>query len=183
MKASIEEGAASDKAKIAKRLREARESQNLTQAALAARAGLSRSAVVNYENEKAVPGGMELMKLARALDSTPNFFLSGSDQFRDSEKVEHFLAAGSLEEQIAKLGIFLQVLEPPTRNAVSALVMEMVRERIGEEAFRKLVQAADVLVPRVSEGAEEFEPALERIAADVDAQLRAEAGEEGGDAT
>lgn len=176
MKELLDEGAASDKVKIAKRLRESRDRRKLTQAALAERAGLSRSAVVNYENEKAVPGGMELIKLARALNTTPNYLLSGSEEFRDSEKVEHFLAAGSPEEQIGKLGVFLQVLEPQTRKAISALIMEMVRERVSDEEFDKLLHAVDMLLPRLREGFAEFEPELERVVEDVNADIDSAGG-------
>ena len=180
MKELMEQGATSDKTKIAKRLRETRDRRKLTQAALAERAGLSRSAVVNYENEKAVPGGIELIKLARALSTTPNYLLSGAEEFRDSEKVEHFLAEGSPEEQIAKVGVFLQVLEPPTRNAISALIVEMVRERLSDEEFAKLVQVVDALVPRMRESLGEIEPTLDRVADDVTALVEVEPEGEGG---
>ena len=70
MPKAIEHGDAV-KSAIAERLREARHSRELSQTSLAKEAGLSRSAIVHYENANAVPGGLELLKLAKALGVSP----------------------------------------------------------------------------------------------------------------
>ena len=72
---------------IAERLKKAREGLMLTQQQVADRARVSRSALVHYEKGNVIPGGPELIGLAKALKLTPNYILSGSEFFFDSMRM------------------------------------------------------------------------------------------------
>src|SRR5216684_2103246 len=92
---------------IAERLKAGRKRLGLTQAGLAAKAQLGRSAVVHYEQGHAVPGAIELMKLARALELSPNVILSGSEQFFPSRSPEHALVADDMNVLATKMALCL----------------------------------------------------------------------------
>jgi len=89
-----------DKSQIAERLKSAREGLALTQQQVADKARVSRSAVVHYEKGNVIPGGPELIGLAKALKVTPNYILSGSEGFFDSTAPEHALAAREVDEYV-----------------------------------------------------------------------------------
>ena len=131
---------------IARRLKRARLDLNLTQATLAQKARLSRSAIVHYEKGNAIPGGPELIKLARALQRTPNYLLSGSDTFFDSRNPEHALASsGQYAVTIQRAVVCLMALDREVRERVSALLMTLVQEKKGKEGFAQFLRAMETV--------------------------------------
>ena len=135
----------SHKAKIAERLRKARDELGLTQTQLAKTAGISRSAIVHYETAGTVPGGIELIKLSKALNVTPNYLLSGSETFLDSKKPEHILATDSQELLVARMSICFLVLDKPVREKMSELLISMVQQKLSSDEFEVLMTFMDEL--------------------------------------
>lgn len=129
----------SHKAKIAKRLQKARYELGLTQTQLAKTAGISRSAVVHYETAGTVPGGLELIKLSNTLKVTPNYLLSGSETFLESNKPEHVLATANQELMIARMSVCLLALDKPVREKMSELLISMVQQKLSSEEFKVLM--------------------------------------------
>lgn len=135
----------SHKAKIAERLRKARDELGLTQTELAKKAGISRSAIVHYETAGTVPGGIELIKLSNALKVTPNYLLSGSETFLESDKPEHILATDNQELMIARISLCFLALDKPVREKMSELLISLVQQKLSNDEFEVLMTFMDEL--------------------------------------
>jgi transcriptional regulator with XRE-family HTH domain len=135
------------KPKIGERLRKARDGRNLTQAALAKAAGVGRSTIVHYETGKILPGGMELIKLAKALNVSPNYILSGTERFFDSDEPEHVLASGDVAIMASRVVLCLMALDQEVRESFSALLMNMIRQKLGAVRFEEFAKVLDSLEP------------------------------------
>jgi transcriptional regulator with XRE-family HTH domain len=133
-----------DVSAISERLRKARVDAKLTQAALAKRAGLGRSAVIHYEQGNAVPGGLELIKLAKALCRSPNFLLGGDESFFESPEPELSLARTD-EALHQRITICLMVLDREVRERVSALLIALVRAKKTREEFAQFLEAMNTV--------------------------------------
>ena len=129
---------------IRERLRKARLDLKLSQTELAKNAGLSRSAVIHYEQGNAAPGALELIKLANALQRSPNFLLGGDDSFFDSPRTEHLLARTD-EALLQRVTICLMALDRPVRERVSALLMTMVQANKTEEEFTRFLEVMNTV--------------------------------------
>jgi transcriptional regulator with XRE-family HTH domain len=153
------------KAKIGERLKDARDGLKLTQAALAKLAGVGRSTIVHYETGKILPGGMELIKLAKALNVSPNYILSGSERFFDSEEPEHVLASGDVAVMASRVVICLMALDQDVRESFSALLMSLIKQKLGAvryEAFSKSMNALEPYMRQmVPDMGDEFDPFLD----------------------
>lgn len=67
---------------VGQRVRDRRKAAGLTQSALAERAGISQSTVVRTERDETIPDGATLMTLARVLDTSVPWLLTGEDAAR-----------------------------------------------------------------------------------------------------
>jgi transcriptional regulator with XRE-family HTH domain len=146
-----------DVKRVGERLRDARNAMELTQIALAEKSGVSRSAIVHYEQGNAPPGGNELIKLAATLRITPNFILSGSDDFFRSESVDQVLANAPPEEIVPRLAMCFAVLDREMQEALSALLMTMAKAKLGKRGFKefsKAITSIAQLAPKMEKGVE-----------------------------
>lgn len=144
-KTKIKDSVDPAKSAIASRLREARNARELSQTALAKKAGLSRSAIVHYENANAIPGGLELLKLAQALAVSPNRILTGSSDFEESDAVEQVLTEDDETVRIVRTVLLMQSLDCQTRERLSELIVDIVRQRKTDSEFRALLEMLDLL--------------------------------------
>jgi len=69
-----------DKISIGKRIKKLREQQDKTQEELAEKAGITRSALANYESGVREPKGIILVRIAEALKTTTDYLLTGKDE-------------------------------------------------------------------------------------------------------
>jgi transcriptional regulator with XRE-family HTH domain len=150
----------SEAERISERIKQARTAQELTQSGLADKAGLSRSAVVHYEQGNAVPGGLELVKLAQALGLTPNFLLSGSDSFFNSQTVEHALADDSMEIVLPRMAMCLMALDREVRESFSALLMNLVKAKFTKRQYQDFIASMGM----VNQFIPEMIPGIEKMA-------------------
>jgi transcriptional regulator with XRE-family HTH domain len=158
----------SHKAKIAERLRKARDELGLTQTELAKTAGISRSAVVHYETAGTVPGGLELIKLSKTLNVTPNYLLSGSEAFLDSGKPEHVLATDDQQLLVARMSICFLALDKPVREKMSELVISMVQQKLSTDEFELLMTVMDELGSAMKGNAAEMEKVVDAMFPETD---------------
>ena len=102
-----------EKSLIARRIEQRLEALGLSASAASSKAGLSRYAISNIQkNPNSVPRGQTLLQLARALETTPEYLLTGERDHIPSEEVaagigarserEHF-GASSLEKYLGKV--------------------------------------------------------------------------------
>jgi len=153
----------SEEEKIAGRLKKARLALHLTQAELGKKAGISRSAVVHYEKGNAVPGGIELIKLAKSLQHSPNYLLSGAETFFDSKKLEHALASENPEVTITRATLCLMALDREIREPVSALLMALVKLEKKPPEFAEFVKAIENVAGTVAQ----HQPQIDMVADEV----------------
>ena len=135
----------SPKKEIAERIQKARKELSLTQADLAKQAGIGRSSLVHYENAGAVPGGLELIKLSKALNVTPNYLLSGSEDFLTSDKPEHLLATDDQNILVARMAICILALDKPVREKMSELLLSLAQQNLSKDEFKVLITMMDEL--------------------------------------
>jgi len=67
------------KVSFSERFSELLEQSGLTQAEVAAKTGLSRTAFIHYKSGRSLPGGMELYKLAKFFGCTMEWLITGED--------------------------------------------------------------------------------------------------------
>ena len=137
----------SPKKDIAERIQKARKELSLTQADLAKKAGIGRSSLVHYENAGAIPGGLELIKLSKALKVTPNYLLSGSEDFLESDKPEHMLATDDQNVLIARMALCFLILDKPVREKMSELLISLIQQKLKAEEFEVLMSYLEELGP------------------------------------
>lgn len=70
---------------IGKRIKKRRKQRKLTQEQVAERVSISNQHMSNIERAKSIPSTETLMKLAAALDTTPDEFLVGSSRYPGEE--------------------------------------------------------------------------------------------------
>jgi len=135
---------------IGKRLKREREARELSQAALAKRADISRSAIAHYETGKVIPGGPELIKLADALEITPNFILSGSDEYFPSKEPEHALDVDDMT-LILQMTLCFNQLDREIRKKFSALLVTLVKEGMTDSEYQEFTETLNAFDPMVRE--------------------------------
>ncbi|MGC2457968.1 MAG: helix-turn-helix domain-containing protein [Gallionellaceae bacterium] len=145
---------------IGERIKKARAALELTQVGLAKKASLSRSAVVHYEQGNAVPGGVELVKLADALHLSPNYLLSGSDNYFESESIDHALANDNPDIVISRAAICLSRLDREVQESVSALLMILVKAKLSKRDYQELIKAIGFVGQTLSQ----MKPGLVKLA-------------------
>ncbi|MGE3480453.1 MAG: helix-turn-helix domain-containing protein [Gammaproteobacteria bacterium] len=131
-----------DKSRIAERLKQTRESLSLTQQQLAKKVGISRSAIVHYEQGNVIPGGPELIGLAKALRITPNYILSGKAGFFDSTEPQHVLAVTDADPRVrmAHTAICLGALDREVSESISALIMTLVKAKLSKTEYAEFTK-------------------------------------------
>ena len=155
---------ARQKKQIAERLRSARERLEITQAALAKKSGVGRSAIVHYENAQAIPGGMELIKLCKVLDITPNYILSGSEQFRKSQEPESALDTDDFLTLMMRVMFCLLSLDTEVRESASTFLMSLVKQKLSKKEYADFNAMVDDIVPAMKDSG--FDP--EKLYAQMD---------------
>ena len=141
-------GVLSEKDKFAERLKKARLASGLTQQAVAAKAKISRSAIVSYELGRVVPGTLELARLAKALSVSPNVLLCGSEDFFGAERPRNFLNVEDPRLRAALIGICLDVLDREAADHLSALIVALVQARFPEkEQYDAFVNSLEEAMP------------------------------------
>ena len=135
---------------IGKRLKRERDARELSQAALAKKADISRSAIAHYETGKVIPGGPELIKLADALEITPNFILSGSDEYFPSKEPEHALDVDDMT-LILQMTLCFNQLDREIRKKFSALLVTLVKEGMTDSEYQEFTETLNAFDPMVRE--------------------------------
>ena len=128
-----------EKAKISERLKLARDEKHLTQAALAELSGVSRSSIVHYENGSVIPGGPEIIKLAYALEISPNKMLSGTKNFFPADEPEQSYIFDDLLVTTNRATMCLKELGLGIAEPISTLLMTMVKEKLSDDDYQEFV--------------------------------------------
>ena len=100
---------------VIKRLRQLRESKNLTQLRLAMELNVSQETISGYEIGKAVPPAEMLVKLADALDTSVDYLLGRTD-------IKSALRASELSEEEADMLTILRKQPQDKRDFIFELI-------------------------------------------------------------
>lgn len=140
---------------VAERLRVAREQRGLTQAAVAGRSkaldpagkGISRTAIVAYEQGTTSPGLREMRLLCDVLRVTPNWLVYGSDaaaSVRSMASME-LLGPGFGRDALMvsiRTSLALLTLKAHEREALEGLALSLAGRQLGDLRLSSLLFAA-----------------------------------------
>jgi transcriptional regulator with XRE-family HTH domain len=166
---------------MASALIKARNERGLTQAQLADRSGVSRSAIKGYETGRTMPGARELKALCVTLKVSPTALLYGSDEaFQehlstatpwDSAAFKH----GRLKWQLSGM---VQLLPDDEVAALLHLARAIVVARHGADMANQKMEAGAALMNEAhGPDGPKFRAAMEGLAAAIDAEDEARAAE------
>jgi transcriptional regulator with XRE-family HTH domain len=131
---------------------------------MAGKAGLSRSTYIHYEQGNAVPGGLELIKLARALGKSPNYLLSGSEVFFGLRTPDAMPPAETAEAAVYRFAMMLPLIDRDTVEALSSVALAIIRAKLTKRQFaliQKVWTKTDAAMPAL---ASQFTGPLEAFA-------------------
>ncbi|MCX7279319.1 MAG: helix-turn-helix transcriptional regulator [Burkholderiales bacterium] len=148
---SKSEGATS----FADRIKQARDERGFTQGAVANRTkmfdpdkrGISRTALIGYEQGTSNPGLREIRLLCEVLAVTPNWLIFGTDS---AVGVSH-TASELLKRQSSQLAVVLRtalaltVLKGHEREALQSLVLSLVGRQLGDLRLSGLLSLSDLM--------------------------------------
>lgn len=126
---------------MGQRLRSAREARELTQGAVSTRTrmadplekGVSRTALVGYENGSSRPGLREIRLLCEVLQVTPNWVIYGSDTpFETSLPSLALVRTASPLRDAVRLGFAIAALKGHERDSLSSLVLSLAGRQLGD---------------------------------------------------
>ena len=127
----------------------ARTQHGLTQSQLAAKSGVSLSAIKGYESGRNLPGARELRELCQALETSPNKLLFGTEvPFKERSFADVLLDSENEDEHVvrARATVLLGLLAYDERKSLLTLVKALALARHGESKVREAMTAADLLV-------------------------------------
>lgn len=107
----------------------------LTKLADSAGAGISRTSIRGYELGNFKPGARELRILSKALQVSPGWLLLGEESDRSDLPKNNIPAYG----EVVQLMMAFSTLDEPERTAIKTIVFNMLKYKLGEVEFRKLM--------------------------------------------
>ncbi|MFZ7318331.1 helix-turn-helix domain-containing protein [Comamonas jiangduensis] len=126
---------------VAQRLRSAREDRGLTQSAVSTRTrlvdpngkGVSRTALIGYENGSSRPGFRETRLLCTVLQISPNWLFFGTDTVFQATlpSLEALRTADSLANAL-RAGIVISALKPHERDSLLSLALSLAGRQLGD---------------------------------------------------
>ena len=153
--------------KIAERIKQARMQLERTQEAMAQQAGLSRSAYIHYEQANAVPGGLELIKLAGALRKSPNYLLAGSENFFGAKVPGALPPPITVEAAVYRIAMTLPLCDREVVEAFFSMAMAIVRAKLTKRQFAKMQKIWDKVDAEVPNLAAELSGPVEAFAEQI----------------
>jgi transcriptional regulator with XRE-family HTH domain len=153
--------------RIAERIKQARLKLAITQDAMARKAGLSRSAYIHYEQGNAIPGGLELLKLSRALGKSPNYLLSGSDLFFTDSKKHEASAVINPHTAVLRLAMTLPMLDAELVQALANTTMALVCAKLTKPQLKIMEKVWKDMEARAPELIQQMESPLTAFAEEL----------------
>ena len=150
------------KEKIGERLKTAREIAKMTQVKLAETANIARTSIVHYEQGNVVPGSLELIRLAKALNISPNYILSGSDEFFSSNSLEEIIATSDESTRIAIISICMKTLDREISEDISRLIISLVKTKLNKTDFQELQKYIQLIAGTMSQMGPDIEGLADR---------------------
>lgn len=140
---------------VASALVSARNTLGMTQADLAEKSGISRSAIKGYETGRNMPGSRELRALCKTLRVSPSMLLFGSETPFDSSAINADSDSGmrlllgdpeDMKRARIRLGMLADLLTAEEVAALLHLMTSLATARHGPELVAKQIVGADLMV-------------------------------------
>lgn len=141
-------------------MRAARESRELTQGALSTRTrmadpvgkGISRTALIGYENASSRPGLREIRLLCEVLQVTPNWLIFGSDTpFQASLPSLEWVRTGRSLRDSIRIGVAIGSLKGHERDALFSLALSLAGRQLGDVRLSGLLAYIGLMGDEIGE--------------------------------
>jgi len=152
-------------AALGRRIKSAREARDLTQQAISTQSkfadpegkGISRTALVGYENGNSKPGARELRILCETLRVTPNHLLFGNEQPFETVAMEGMSASrGRSLQQAVQLAFVLAALKDHERDALMSIALSFAGRQLGDVRLSGLRGVALLMSPAIEKAMQEM---------------------------
>ena len=171
-KRSIETSRPEPDSQVGIRLREAREERGFTQGAAAVRTklvdpkekGISRTALIGYEQGTSSPGMREIRLLCDVLQVTPNWLVYGTESAAPAVQTSlEFFAMTRKRELTSAVNaaLVLAALKGHERDAVLSLSLSLAGRQLGDVRLSGLLGLGQMLSNRIEKEFQGFMPDLE----------------------
>lgn len=173
------------------RIRQARDERGFTQGAVATRTklidvdgrGVSRTALIGYEQGTSNPGLREIRLICEVLCVTPNWLIFGTDS---AFSVEHtgaeLLQRTSQFESVMRTALALSALKGHERDAIQSVVLSLAGRQLGDLRLSGLLSLTHMMKDEFIKQVKQFSPSfdeslsLEELAESMSYQFRTNAG-------
>lgn len=132
--------------KVGQRLKKLRAGKGWSRDKMAEKSGIGAGAIEAIERGRRFPGGDQVLIMGQALGVSPNYILTGSD--------EYVPGADLSPTDLTKLYVALQQLDPSRRNMIVQMVVDLARAEVPDDQlviFNNLMEAATLLPESVAD--------------------------------
>jgi transcriptional regulator with XRE-family HTH domain len=173
---------------VGHRLKTAREERGFTQGAVANRTkmidpdkkGISRTAIVGYEQDTSKPGLREIRLLCEVLRISPNWLIYGSESAAVASLPSMELLSNSPSNQLVDVmstALAMTALKGHERDAVQSLVLSLAGRQLGDMGLSSLMTTSWLLKSAFISALKEYVPEInESMTLEEIAKLIAENG-------
>lgn len=157
---------------VGQRLKVAREERDFTQGAVANRAkmidpekkGISRTAIIGYEQGTSKPGLREIKLLCEVLRISPNWLIYGTESAAMAALPSMELLGKAPEDQIGSVmrtALALTALKGHERDALQSLVLSLAGRQLGDMGLSSLLTTTYLLRSAFVTALKAFSPEVE----------------------
>ncbi len=157
---------------VGERLKVARDRRGFTQGAVSARTkmvdqeqkGISRTAIIGYEQGSSKPGLREIRLLCEVLHITPNWLIFGTDSAAKAALPSMELLAtspfGELDS-VLRASMALLALKDHERDSLHSLILSLAGRQLGDARLSALVSGSWMFRNAFLAALKEFDPSIE----------------------
>jgi len=132
-------------AKVGERLMRKRKSKGWTRESMAGVVGMGAGSIESMETGRRMPGGEQVLILSQVFNISPNWILTGSEEFLPGQSVE----GEANPAEMTKLFVALTQLDQSRQRMLSQLIIDLARSEVPADQlpFFESVMNAKNLIP------------------------------------
>jgi len=139
--------------KVGSRLLDKRKAKGWTREAMADSTGIGAGSIETMETGRRMPGGEQVLILSQLFNVSPNWILTGSDEFLPAPDT----GPGDQPTELAKIYVALQLLDPSRRRMLTQVVVDLARAEVPADelpVFEKIMAAGSLVPAKVMDSIE-----------------------------
>ena len=129
---------------IGSRIRQLVKESGLTRLEVSERANMGIKTLRKYINGQGFPKAQEVIRLCNVLKASPNYLLTGSDEFEPQEVESEKLGFQSVMRQNMKLAAYVSELNKSDARFVERVVKSMLATRLSSEQLADIEQRMEM---------------------------------------